>query len=134
MSNAYGSEHSMNLVMIGHFKEARDADTAKQLIDRLTEQVNAEADYYVSNTDNQDRRFSDTMFNLLMSSSIHTIGPSELEQFAYDIKVHVAGNDVVVTTDEVEISAILKLLIEKGARIEVYSAHTYPGTGHGRVG
>ena len=37
--NAFGTEHSMNLVMIGRFKEVRNAEEAKRLIDRLTEQV-----------------------------------------------------------------------------------------------
>jgi hypothetical protein len=39
----YGSEHSMNLVMIGHFKEACDAREAKRLIDQLIERVAREA-------------------------------------------------------------------------------------------
>ena len=38
----YGSEHSMNLVMIGHFKDAGSAVKAKELIDSFTEFVNAE--------------------------------------------------------------------------------------------
>ena len=44
--NGYGSEHSMNLVIVGHFKEVRDAEKAKELIDLLTEQVNAEPEAY----------------------------------------------------------------------------------------
>ena len=35
--NAFGSEHSMNLVIIGRFNEVRDAELAKELIDRLVE-------------------------------------------------------------------------------------------------
>jgi hypothetical protein len=40
----YSSEHSMNLVMIGRFEDAGDAAKAKQIIDLLTEQVNADVD------------------------------------------------------------------------------------------
>ena len=36
----YGSEHSMNLVMIGRFKDAVAAAQAKRVIDALTTKVN----------------------------------------------------------------------------------------------
>ena len=39
---SYGSEHSMNLVMIGSFKQVADAEEAKRLIDELAEQVRKE--------------------------------------------------------------------------------------------
>jgi hypothetical protein len=42
------------------------------------------------------------------------------------------GSSIVVTTDETDVQALLKVLLDKGARIEVYSAHDYPGTGHSR--
>jgi hypothetical protein len=40
----YGSEHSMNLVMIGKFASVGEAEAAKQLIDRLAEGVQNEVD------------------------------------------------------------------------------------------
>ena len=39
---------------------------------------------------------------------------------------------VVVTTNESDVSAFLKVMIDKGARVEVYSAHDYPETQCGR--
>jgi len=35
----YGSEHSANLVMIGHFENVTKAAKAKEIIDALTNQV-----------------------------------------------------------------------------------------------
>jgi Family of unknown function (DUF6375) len=129
---SYGSEHSRNLVMIGHFREARDAEKAKELIDRLTEQVIAEPDVYRSDASPQDHSFSEAMLELLKASNLYSLGPAELEQFSYDARARVEGSDVIVTTEEVEVSAFLKLLLDKGARVEVYSAHDYPDTGYGR--
>ena len=40
--NGFGSEHSYNLVMIGRFKKTRDAEEAKELIERIIKQVVAE--------------------------------------------------------------------------------------------
>jgi hypothetical protein len=128
----FGSEHSSNLVMIGRFKEARDAEQAKEIIDRLIDQVSAEPDVYRWDAIPQERYYSNPMYELLSASKIYNVGPAELEQLTYDVNVIVQGSEVVVTTDEIEVSAFLKILIDKGARVEVYSAHDYPNTDHGR--
>lgn len=128
----YGSEHSMNLVMIGRFKDAGDASKAKEVIERLTEQVNADVEAGGIVISGRTDRFTDAMLDLLTKVNVHSIGPAELEQFAYDVNVKVDSDQVVVTTDEIDVSAFLKVLLDKGARVEVFSAHDYAGTGYGR--
>lgn len=128
----YGSEHSMNLVMIGTFEDAGDAVKAKQIIDLITEQVNADVGADLLKVGERADRITDGMRELLTRLDLFIIGSTEMEQFAYDVSVKVEQNRVVVTTDEVDVSAFLKVLIDKGARVEVYSAHHYRDTGHGR--
>ena len=123
------SEHSMNLVMIGRFKDATGASEVIEIVKKLEDQVFKDAQ--TREGDSADR-YTDSMLDLLGDLNIRTLGPAELEQFAYDVDVEVKGNEVVVTTEEIDVSAFLKVLIEKGARIEIYSAHDYPGTGYGR--
>lgn len=130
----YGSEHSMNLVMIGRFKEARDAKKVEQLIEKISKQLHAESDQYERSDNPEDHRFTKAMSVLLRSEEIYSIGPTELEQFIYDAHVEIDGNELVITTDESDVSAFLKILLEHGARVEVYSGHDYPSTGHGRGG
>jgi hypothetical protein len=72
------------------------------------------------------------MLDLLGKLNVTTIVPAELEQFAYEVSVELQGNDLVLTTEEFDISAFLKVMFLQGARIEVYSAHDYPNTAHGR--
>ena len=124
--NAYASEHSMNLVMIGRFKEVRDAEEAKRIIDRLREQVASESGVYHVDSDAHGQRFSDEMLKVLNESRFHSAYPAELGQFELDVHVEVRGSQIVITTDEADVSVFLKLLIDKGARVEVYSAHDYP--------
>lgn len=128
----YGSEHSMNLVMIGHFKEAHDAKKAKELIDRLSEEVRKDPNAYDRDSAPEGRRFTDAMMELMRESEIYVLGSSELEQFNYDATVDLEGRDVVITTEEADVSVFLKILIDRGARVEVYSAHDHPDTGKGR--
>ena len=76
-------------------------------------------------------RFSKEMSDLLKASDLYSIGPTDLEQLLYNARIRVESSNVVITTDEIEVSIFLKVMLDKGARVEVYSAHDYPGTEHG---
>lgn len=128
----YGSEHSMNLVMVGHFKQIADAEKAKEILDSLAESVSADIDNGVLEAGNPPQRYSDRMMDLLKKANIYIIGANEFEQFAYDYRLKLDGSKVVLTTDESDVSAFLKVLVHQGAKVEVYSAHDYPDTEHGR--
>ena len=121
MWNNYASEHSANLVMIGQFKDAGSADKAKRIIDQITQFISDRNESY-----EKADRYPDGMLQLLQEVQLHSLGPQELDQFRYDVRSELKTDKVVITTDEVDISAFLKLLIDKGARVEVYSAHDYP--------
>lgn len=123
--SGYGSEHSMNLVMIGSFKQASDAEEARDLIGQISELAQNEPNRSF-NDDPRESRFSDKVLDFFMKANLMTIGPSELEQFSYDVSVEREDNTLVLRTDEVDVSAFLKLLIDRGARVEIFSAHEYP--------
>jgi len=125
--NSYGSEHSANLVMIGTFKDVPSAKRAKEIIDKITEFM------MDSDDDHEDTdRYSDSALALLSSLNTASLRPAELAQFRYDISSEQKGDKVVITTDEYDVSGFLKILIDEGARVEVYSAHLHPDTGLGR--
>ena len=128
----FGSEHSMRLRMIGKFKEARDAAEAMRVIDAITALVNEEVDSGEIELDGRKDRYSAAMLDLLDNLHLLTVSPRELEQFAYDVGVEQENDEVIVTTDEADVSAYLKIMIHKGARLEVYSAHNYARSQDGR--
>lgn len=128
----HGSEHSANLVMIGQFENAAEATKAKEIIDELTKQVSADQDKGALVLGSPSERYTKEMLDLLSRRNIMSIGPRELEQFLYEVRVKVEGSKVILTTDEIDISAFLKIMFDQGARIEVYSAHTHPDTEYGR--
>lgn len=128
----YGSEHSMNLVMIGHFKDAGDAAKTKRVIEQLTEQVLADEKDGLIELGHYSQRYTDGMMNVLRDAKFPTIGPSEVEQFGYDFSVEIKEDKIVITTEEADVSALFKLLIAHGAKVEVFSAHDYPDTGYGK--
>ena len=130
----YGSEHSMNLVMIGRFKDTDSAHTAKEVIEQLTAQLEADVKAGLMEVGDLAEGFTDGMVATMTKVRIHHIGPAEIEQLGYEVSLEVENNEVVITSEESDVSAYLKILIDNGARVEVYSAHDYPGTGHGRGG
>lgn len=125
--HGYGSEHSMNLVMIGHFKSSEDAKETQKLIEQLTAGLSDKIEVGKSRD-----RFGDDVMNLLRQTECYNLSPSDLEHFLYDTRTRVEGDKIILTTDEIDVSAFFKLMIEKGAKVEIYSAHDYPDTKYGR--
>ena len=123
----YGSEHSMNLVMIGHFDTVHDANDAHKLISKLTDGLDGKLEIGTGDT-----RFSDEVMSVLTRFNCYTLSPSELEQLYYEVQVKAEGKRIVIQTDELDVSAFLKLLVTSGARVEIFSAHEHPGSGYGR--
>jgi len=66
------------------------------------------------------------MMELLNKLKLYSLGAAELEQFAYDVHIELQGEKVILKTDEVDVSAFFKVLIDNEAKVEIYSAHFYP--------
>lgn len=124
--HGYGSEHSMNLVMIGHFKSSEDAENTQKLIEQLTEGLRDKTDI-----DSSCDRYDDDVMDLLRKANCYILGPADLEIFAYDFHAQVKGDKITLTTNESEVSTFFKLMINKGAKVEIYSANDYPDTESG---
>ncbi len=124
--NGYGSEHSMNLVLIGRFKRAQDAEKVENDIKKLSDQASKDDSYSLAFAGPEDQKFSEDMLLLMRSLKLNTLGPTDLSQLLSDHQLEREGDQITVTTDEAEVSAFLKLFIEAGAKVEVFSAHDYP--------
>jgi hypothetical protein len=119
--NGYGSEHSMNLVMIGHFKSEDDAKKTQEIIEKLSVELSGKIDIG-TNREN----FGSEILDILKEADCYILSPGELEHFLYDTQTRVEGDKIILETDETEVSAFFKLMMYKGAKVEVYSAHHYP--------
>lgn len=118
---SHGTEHSANLRMVGVFRDASSAEAATDCIEELVKYVSGKSEDF----DKVDR-YSQELMDLLQKFKMYILAPSELDQFRYDVSCERHENTVNVSTDELDISAYLKVLIHNGARVEIYSAHDYP--------
>lgn len=124
--NGYGSEHSMNLVLIGRFKLAQDAEKVEKNIDKLSAQAAKEDSDSIAFAEPKDQRFSKEMLSLLGSLNLNSLGPADLGQLVSEHRLIREGSCITVKTDEAEVSVFVKIFVEAGAKVEVFSAHDYP--------
>lgn len=131
--HSYGSEHSANMVLIGTFKHEEDAAKVERLfsdMERLATEEH-EAGRLSNAWDNIE--FSDKFMEFFRQENIWDFGYNDAAIFLYDHRVRRTGEQLIVTTEEQEFTAFLKLMLKGGAKIELYSAHDYPGRyGRGR--
>ena len=117
--NAYGSEHSAKLRIIGTFKSVNDAEEAAELFNQLLELWETEP--------KSGESFSEEMREVMVRNNFMTFNENDPKQLGYFYPLENKGDKIIVDTDELEIQALLKVLINKGAKVEVYSRHDYPG-------
>jgi hypothetical protein len=130
----YGSEHSSNLKMIGHFRDEEAAKAAELLFERLRDRVYQDMrdETYDPGEDLPD--LSDEMGQVLRELNLYSVGPADIENFAYDHSVSRQGLDLVLTTDEDNVGGFVKLLVDADARIEIFSLHTHDERGERKAG
>lgn len=116
----------MNLVLIGKFKQAKDAEAVADVIQKLGEQASKDDAFAIAHAPPEYQRFSDGMMALVEQFNLYTIAPEELGQFIFEHSLKQDDNTIKISTDEADVSAFIKLFVSRGARVEVYSAHDYP--------
>ncbi len=113
----------MNLRLIGRFGNAQDAKRVQNLFENLAKQASRDDALGMAHGSPEHERFSEDMKQLLMTNNIYSLAPTEQEQFALEHHIELNGMTMTLSTDEADVSAFIKILIQSGARVEVYSAN-----------
>ena len=117
---SYGSEHSMNIVLIGHFKNAVDAKTFEQDVENLKLFLQ-ENSRYQSNS----LSFDSATKEYLLREQISFLSPEQLDQIVSYEVLKRDGNKIEITSDEF-LDGLINWMIIKEAKIEIFSLHDYP--------
>jgi hypothetical protein len=118
--NSYGTEHSLNLVIIGRFKEAYEAEEFETLTTKVTNFLQENSEFDVDAD-----RFDKNTLDFLSKENLFSLSPQQLGHLLYDVHLIRDGNEVRIGSDD-DVNAFISLLIHKGAKVEVFSAHEYP--------
>lgn len=129
---SYGSEHSMDLVLIGKFVTVSGAEAAVERMEAL--KVLAEAEW--SDDDDwlrRDQRMPAALRDGLMNLQLYEMGREDVDNYVFEHSIKRNGSTVTVTTEESEVQGFLKVLIRLGARVEVFSRHDWDEDGTPRT-
>lgn len=121
--SGYGSDHSANLVMIGEFKTAEDAERVCELINQISEQASLDFGKGVFGYGTQNEQLSPEAENLLRKLRLYNLSPSDVADFAlWNPSINKLGKTLRFGSNDVEIGGFVKLLVSEGAKVHVYSA------------
>lgn len=129
--HSFGSEHSMDLVLVGTFETVSGAEAAIERMQAL--KGLAEAEWSDDSWRRPDERMPDTLVDELSKLKLYEMGRSDVDIYAYEHSVERKGPTVRVWTEESEVQGFLKVLIHLGARVEVFSRHNWNEDGTPRT-
>lgn len=118
--NSYGSEHSLNLIMIGRFKEEHEAEEFEDLISKVTKFLGDNPAIDVMND-----RFDEKTRDFLGANNLFCLNPQQLGHFLFEVDIQRRGNQIHISSED-DVNAFITLLVHHGAKVEVFSAHDYP--------
>ena len=128
---SYGSEHSMDLVLIGTFETVTGAEATIEKMEAL--KTLAESEWSEDDWRYQDERMPGSLMDALLELKLYDMGRSDVDIYAFEHTVERRGSTVRVLTEESEIQGFLKVLIHLGARVEVFSRHDWNEDGTSRT-
>jgi hypothetical protein len=129
--HSYGSEHSMDLVLVGKFETVSGAEAAIEQMEAL--KALAQAEWSDDDWRRQDERMPDSLAAELRKLKLYEMGRSDVDIYYFDHSVERSGSIVRVWTEESEVQGFLKVLIRLGARVEVFSRHHWNEDGTPRT-
>jgi len=130
----FGSEHSANLVIIGKFKTAAEATEANDLLKIFAKLANEAHDDGTLKLDGGNSKFPEPILEAIAEHNFAELSHDDPITLVYEFDSQVAGDRMIITTDELNIGAFMKVMIHGGAKIEVYSAHDHGGQYGRRTG
>jgi Family of unknown function (DUF6375) len=129
--HSYGSEHSMDLVLVGKFETVSGAEAAIEQMEAL--KALAQVEWSDDDWRRQDERMPDSLADELMKLKLYEMGRSDVDIYHFEHSIERNGSTVRVWTEESEVQGFLKVLIHLGARVEVFSRHNWNEDGTPRA-
>jgi hypothetical protein len=129
--HSYGSEHSMDLILVGTFETVSGAETAIEQMEAL--KALAEAEWSDDDWRRHDERMPRTLADELMKLELYDMGRSDVDIYAFEHSTERNGSTVRIWTEESEVQGFLKVLIHLGARVQVFSRHHWNEDGTPRT-
>jgi hypothetical protein len=121
----------MSLLLVGTFQSVSAAQAAVERMEAL--QALAEQEWSDDDWGREDDRMSDAALETLRELKLYDMGRNDVGMFAYGHTIERGESIVRIATDESEVQGFLKVLLNLGAHVEVFSRHEWNDDGSPRV-
>lgn len=121
----YSSEHSSRIKLIGRFKTSAAGKEFEESLNQMRELVVENYDECLNNVDKFPRHILDLLFHGAIKNT-QTLAAHDLLDFGNEMSVDLKDKEIVISSDECNWAGVIKMLIEAGAKIEMFSEHDYP--------
>lgn len=121
----------MDLVLIGTFETVTSAEAAVERMEILKRV--AEAEWEDDDWRRPDERMPDAIAEELRRLNLYEMGRTDVDIYAFEHSVERTGATVRVWTEESEVQGFLKVMLNLGARVEVFSRHHWNEDGRPRT-
>jgi hypothetical protein len=128
---SYGSEHSMDLVLIGTFETVSGAEAAIERMHAL--KALAEVEWSDDDWRREDERMPLSLAEKLVELQLYELGRPDVDIYAFEHSIERSGSAVCIRTEESDVQGFLKVLIHLGARVQVFSRHHWNEDGTPRT-
>lgn len=122
---SYSSEHSSQIRIIGRFKTKDALESFKDSFEQMKQLV---ADNY-DECFNESDMFPIQILDQLGNDRINhagTIAAHDLLDFANEMSTSFKDKTIIIKSNESNWSGVIKMLVDSGAKIEMFSEHDYP--------
>lgn len=118
---SFSAEHSAKLRIVGTFQETKDINSAKEAIEALTGEVMKQDVCSLLKAS-----YTPEIEDVLKQKNLYCIGEEDLIHFTHAHNIDYSNTTITINTDELDIQGLIKIMINNGAKIEIYSKHDYP--------
>ncbi|MBR7828877.1 hypothetical protein KDK95_21385 [Actinospica sp. MGRD01-02] len=122
----------MDLVLIGTFETASGAEAAEERMKAL--KTLAEAEWSDDAWHSSVERMPEAIVDELIKLNLPTMGRYDVDNYAFEHSVERDATIVRIATEESEIQGFLKVMLQLGARVQVFSRHEWNEDGTPRTG
>lgn len=122
---SYSSEHSSRIRIIGRFKTKDELESFKDSFEQMKQLVADNLDECFNESDKFPIQILDQLGHDMIDHS-GTIAAHDLLDFANEMSTEFEDKTVVIKSNESNWAGVIKMLVEAGAKIEMFSEHAYP--------
>ena len=73
----------------------------------------------------ENKQFAPDIMKFLQGKNILNLTPDELAELTFQPAIELRGKNITIRTEEIDVLSFVKILIEEGAFVQIFSTHNF---------